>query len=126
MHERNLRDINSNYYNSHYKGLFNLNYLELCSGKKTRNHKIMFYPDLSPMSVKWHLLQNNSSAASRILNCSSAAAAISNLDIFGGHSHSHNHHHQQYNGLHAHAHQRYTSQGNTSAIDKHFDQFGEF
>ena len=81
----------------------------------------MFYPDLSPMSVKWHLLQNNPSATSRILNCSSAAAAISNLDIFGGHSH----HSQPYNGLHVHAHQRYGSQGNINGADKHFDQFGK-
>ena len=80
----------------------------------------MFYPDLSPMSVKWHLMQNNSSAASRILNCSSAAAAISNLDIFGGHSHQ-----QHYNGLHVHAHQRYNMHGNANGSDKQFDQFGK-
>ena len=85
----------------------------------------MFYPDLSPMSVKWHLLQNNSSSAtSRILNCSSAAAAISNLDLFGGHPHS-----QHFNGHHhhggLHAHQRYNSHGNMNGSDKQFDQFGK-
>ena len=89
----------------------------------------MFYPDLSPMSVKWHLLQNNSSSAtSRILNCSSAAAAISNLDLFGGHPHSqhfngHHHHHHHHGGLHAH--QRYNSHGNMNGSDKQFDQFGK-
>ena len=87
----------------------------------------MFYPDLSPMSVKWHLLQNNSSAAtSRLLNCSTAAAAISNLDLFGGHSH---HHPQQFHGHHHggfHVHQRYNSQGSSNGSEKQFDQFGKF
>ena len=82
----------------------------------------MFYPDLSPMSVKWHLLQNNASTAtSRFLNCSSAAAAISNLEIFGGTSH----HQQQCNGLYAHANQRYGTHGNSNSHDKQFDQFGK-
>ena len=81
----------------------------------------MFYPDLSPMSVKWHLLQNNASATSRFLNCSSAAAAISNLEIFGGTSH----HQQQCNGLYAHANQRYGTHGNSNSHDKQFDQFGK-
>ena len=89
----------------------------------------MFYPDLSPMSVKWHLLQNNSSSAtSRILNCSSAAAAISNLDLFGGHGHHHSQHlngHHHHGGLHVHAHQRYNSHGNMNGSDKQFDQFGK-
>ena len=86
----------------------------------------MFYPDLSPMSIKWHLLQNNSPTASRLLNCSSAAAAISNLDLYGSHSQHHNHHQQHFNGFHAHTHQRYAFQGNSSAIDKQFDELGEF
>ena len=84
----------------------------------------MFYPELSPMSMKWHVLQNNSS---RILNCSSAAAAISNLELFGG-NHGHNHHQQQhYNGFQIHSHQRYASHGNASTFGsgKHFDQFGK-
>ena len=86
----------------------------------------MFYPDLSPMSVKWHLLQNNSSSAtSRLLNCSSAAAAISNLDFFGGHSH---HHPQQFHSHHGglHVHHRYNTQGSSNGSDKQFDQFGKF
>ena len=61
----------------------------------------MFYPDLSPMSMKWHVLQ-----------------------AFGSSHHQSHHQQQQYNGMQVHGmHQKYSIHG--SPHSKQFDQFGE-